>query len=182
MQQLRTILALAIACLFLVACTGAVGSLNRYIDADDGYQFTYPRGWVQVDVREASPGVDAVFRDIVERTENLSVIISDVPADKTLQSLGTPTEVGYRFLKTTNSGAGDREVEFISAAERDQDGQMYYELEYEVSFPDRPQRHNLASVAVSRGKLYTFNLSTSQTRWQAVEPLFRAVVRSFQVS
>ncbi|NJK99395.1 MAG: photosystem II oxygen evolving complex protein PsbP [Spirulinaceae cyanobacterium RM2_2_10] len=181
--MLKSLLALSLllACLLLTACTTTVGNLNRYIDSKDGYQFSYPNGWVQVDVRDASAGVDAVFRDIVERTENLSVIISEVPAGKTLPSLGTPTEVGYRFLKSKSGQASDREAEFITAAERDQDGQVYYELEYEVSFPDRAPRHNLASVAVSRGKLFTFNISTSQARWEKIQPMFQAVADSFQV-
>ncbi len=171
-----------LACLLLAACSNVVASLNQYVDARAGYELAYPNGWVQVDVQNASEGVDVVFRDIVERTENLSVIISDVPEGQTLQKLGTPSEVGYRFLKATqNNEVSDRDAAFITAEERDADGQVYYELEYEVSFPDRPTRHNLASVAVSRGKLFTFNISTSQDRWERVQPTFQAIADSFKV-
>ncbi len=188
LQRCFPIIAAALISLLLAACTNGVGNLNTYVDASDGYQFAYPNGWVQVEVRDASEGVDVVFRDIIERSENVSVIISDVPSGKRLQDLGTPTEVGYRFLKATNSGEKrsetrpERDVEFISAAEHRQGEQTYYELEYEVGFPDRSRRHNLASVVVSHGRLFTFNVSTSQARWEQVEPMFRAIAQSFQVS
>lgn len=41
--------------------------------------------------------VDVVFRDFIERTENLSVVISDLPENQNLTNLGASTEVGYRF-------------------------------------------------------------------------------------
>jgi photosystem II oxygen-evolving enhancer protein 2 len=57
----------------------------------------------------------------------------------------------------------------------------YYILEYAVKLPNQQERHNLASVAVSRGKLYTFNASTPEPRWTKVQPLLQRVVSSFSV-
>ncbi len=37
-------------------------------------------------------------------------------------------------------------------------------------------RHDLATATVSKGKLFTFNLSTPQKRWETVEDLFRIIV------
>ncbi|NES80421.1 MAG: photosystem II oxygen evolving complex protein PsbP [Moorea sp. SIO2B7] len=168
--------------LSLFGCSTGISGLQSYVDNTDGYKFLYPNGWIPVDVQEASEGVDVVFRDLVERTENLSVIISSVPENKTLESLGTPSEVGYRFLKSANAEPNsERQTEFITAQSHEVNGQTYYILEYEVKLPNNQERHNIASVAVSRGKLFTFNLSTSQSRWQTVEKLFNVVVNSFSI-
>lgn len=80
--------------LIVISCTlaacGGVGSLQGYSNGTYGYQFLYPNGWIPVDVSKSDTGVDVVFRDLVEYSENLSVIISDVPADKALNDLALP--------------------------------------------------------------------------------------------
>lgn len=153
-------------------------SLQSYADNYDGYEFLYPNGWVPVKVPD---GPDLVLHDLVEETENVSVIISDVPEGKTLEDLGSPTEVGYRLsqnaIAPTDSG---RTAELISADRKDVDGKTYYLLEYEVQLPNQT-RHNLASIIVRRNRLFTFNLSTTERRWQKVENQFRTVVDSFSV-
>jgi photosystem II oxygen-evolving enhancer protein 2 len=151
----------------LSSCSTGVSGLQSYVNASKGYEFLYPNGWIPVDIRGASAGVDVVFRDLIQRSENLSVIVSQVSNDKRLEDLGTPTEVGYRFLQSVNNNPKlDRQAEFIRAESRQVNGNSYYLLEYEVDLPNQEERHNLASVAVSRGKLFTFNLSTTKERWQ----------------
>jgi photosystem II oxygen-evolving enhancer protein 2 len=159
-----------------------VGGLQSYVNAAGGYEFLYPNGWIQVDVEDAREGVDVVYRDLIERTENLSVIVSEVPKSKTLTELGTPSEVGYRFLKSVNGSANSkREADLIRAESREASGKTYYILEYEVKLPNQQKRHDIASVAISRGKLLTFNLSAPQQRWQKVKNLFETSVQSFTV-
>lgn len=177
------ILGVLLLSVILTACSDVgLASLQRYSDTKDGYEFLYPNGWIGVDVKGASPGVDVVFRDLIERDENLSVIISDVPSDKSIADLGTPTDVGYRFMKTVNDKAvGDRRAELISAEEREDEGQIYYQLEYRVSIGDAVERHDLANVTTHRGKLLTFDLSTSEDRWDRVQSLFETVASSFHV-
>jgi photosystem II oxygen-evolving enhancer protein 2 len=173
---------LLILSLTLFGCSTGIGGLKKYVSNTKGYQFFYPNGWVPVDVRQSSEGVDIVFRDIVERTENLSVVISSVPENQTLKDLGTPSEVGYRFMKKVNQDpSSGREAELIRADERESDEHAYYTLEYQVKQPDDGERHNLASVAISHGKLFTFNVSTRQNRWGKVKNLFELVVNSFSV-
>ncbi|MBE9115063.1 photosystem II reaction center PsbP family protein [Lusitaniella coriacea LEGE 07157] len=180
-KSLVTVVLLLVS-ISLSSCSVGVGGLKQYVDSLDGYKFLYPNGWAAVEVQDASEGVDIVFRDIIERSENLSVIISDVPKGKTLESLGTPSEVGYRFLKRTNArGGSEREVEFIKAGSYETEGQKYYILEYAVAPSDREKQHNIATVAVSRGKLFTFSISTSEQRWQNVRDLFEVAAKSFTV-
>ncbi|MFM6277816.1 MAG: photosystem II reaction center PsbP, partial [Dolichospermum sp.] len=54
-------------------------------------------------------------------------------------------------------------------------------LEYEVKFPNGQERHNISSVAVSRGKLFTLNASVPQKRWKKIQRMIDEVVSSFTV-
>jgi photosystem II oxygen-evolving enhancer protein 2 len=173
---------LLIVSLALSSCSLGVGAMQSYVNPAQGYEFLYPNGWIPVDVKNASAGVDVVLRDLVERTENLSVIVSDVPSNKSLEDLGTPTEVGYRFFQNINNNPElNRRAEFLRAESRENDGKTYYILEYAVDLPNARPRHNLASVAVSEGKLFTFNLSTTENRWKKVKDVFEVAANSFSV-
>lgn len=185
LKMLRSIFVslLLIVSLTFGGCSAALGNLQQYVNAAKGYEFLYPNGWIEVKVAQASEGVDVVFRDLIERTENLSVIISKIPKEQTLTELGTPSEVGYRFLRRLNDEPNvNRDAELINAESREFNGQTYYTLEYSVKIPNRPERHDIASVAVKRGKLYTFNLSTPQKRWSKVKDVFKVVVNSFTIN
>ncbi|MGK7920261.1 MAG: photosystem II reaction center PsbP [Trichodesmium sp.] len=179
--MLKKILALYLVAIALVltSCVSLGGGLQSFVDTTDGYEFLYPNGWLQVKV---SDGPDVVFHDLVEATENVSVVISPVVGEKTLTDLGTPTEVGYKLSKNAiaplDSG---REAELVDAAARDYKTKTYYQLEYAVKLANGSKRHNLASVAVSRGKLFTINISTTEARWQKVQDKFQQVINSFSV-
>ena len=57
-----------------------------------------------------------VFHDLIEVSENVSVVISPVPEGKTLPELGTPTEVGYKLGKAALAPADSgRSAELINA-------------------------------------------------------------------
>ena len=174
---------LIVLSLIISSCSTGVSGLQSYVNTSKGYEFLYPNGWIPVTLgTSAKKTVDVVFRDLVERTENLSVIINEVPEDKTLEDLGSPSEVGYRLLKAINNNPdAEREAEFIRAEERENNDKKYYLLEYEEDLPEQGPRHNIASVAVSRGKIFTFNLSTPQRRWDTVKDSFEVAAKSFTV-
>ncbi|MFB2839203.1 photosystem II reaction center PsbP [Floridanema evergladense] len=162
----------------LNGCVSPTSGLKSYIDTSDGYQFLYPNGWSPVQVAN---GPDVVFHDLIEETENVSVVISPVASDKTLPDLGTPGEVGYKLSKSAIAPTGSgREAELVNAEAREGGGKTYYLLEYAVKLPNQ-ERHNLASVVINHGKLYTFNASTTEKRWQKIKNQFQQVVDSFQV-
>lgn len=153
--------------------------LKSFVNTAEGYQFSYPNGWVQVKVAN---GPDVVFHDLIEFSENVSVVISPVPEGKSLAELGTPTEVGYKLGKAALAPTGsNRTAELVNALERESEGKKYYMLEYLVKLPNQQERHNVASVAVSRGKLFTFNASIPERRWQKVKSTIDQVVTSFAV-
>lgn len=177
--MLKRIAAILLVVLSLTGCVSAGAGLKSFVDSTDGYQFLYPNGWLPVKV---SSGPDVVFHDLIETTENVSVVISPVPEGKTLSELGTPGEVGYKLGKSAiappDSG---RKAELVNAGTLESGGKKYYVLEYEVKLPNQQERHNLASVAVSRGKLFTFNASAPEKRWPKVRQTFEQVVSSFSV-
>ena len=74
-----------------------------------------------------------------------------------------------------------RSAELVNAFERESNVKTYYILEFEVKLPNLEDRHNVTSVAVSRGKLFTFNASIPERRWQRVQGLMEDVVNSFSV-
>ncbi len=157
---------LIVLSLSLQSCASAAVGLKSYVNSIKGYEFLYPNGWVEVKVNN---GPDLVFHDLVEETENLSLIVSPVTNDKTLAELGTPSEVGYKLSKNAiappDSG---REAELVNATARQVGDETYYILEYAVQLPNQ-LRHNLASVVVHRGQLFTFNLSTTERRWEKTQ-------------
>jgi photosystem II oxygen-evolving enhancer protein 2 len=171
-------LLLIVVSLSLAGCVSSVAGLKSYVDSIDGYQFLYPNGWLSVRVED---GPDIVFHDLIETTENVSVVISPVPDQKKLSDLGSPGEVGYKLGKSAIAPPGSgREAELVTADEQQIGNKTYYFLEYLVKIGEQ-QRHNLASVAVSRGKLFTLNVSTTEQRWEKMQDTLKQVVSSFSV-
>ena len=83
-----------------------------------------------------------------------------------------------------------RQADLISAKSQLIEGKSYYLLEIKVELPASAnsfldgstiERHNLASLAVDRGKIYTFNLSVPEERWMWDQSLFQSVVNSFRI-
>lgn len=171
-------LVLIILSLSLQSCVSATAGLKSYVNSYKGYEFAYPNGWIEIKVPD---GPDVVFHDFVDPSENVSVIIGEVPEGKTLRDLGTPTEVGQRLAQRAISTQDNtRKAELVSAESREDDQNTYYLLEYVVQLPEQT-RHNLASVVVRRGKLFTFNVSVTENQWEKLAEKFRLIVNSFSV-
>ncbi len=178
-QRITLILLLVLSFSLSSPSVADAAGLKSFVDSADGYQFSYPNGWLQVKVAD---GPDVVFHDLIEVSENVSVVISPVPTGKTLPELGTPSEVGYKLGKAALAPADSgRTAELINAAQKEVNGKIYYFLEYEVKLPNQQKRHNISSVAISRGKLFTFNASVPEKRWQKLQRMIDEIVSSFTV-
>ena len=180
LKRIAAVLLVVLVAVSLVSCSiSPTSGLKSYVDSIKGYQFLYPNGWLQVKV---SNGPEVVFHDLIESTENISLVVSPVPDGKSLAELGTPGEVGYNLSKSAiappDSG---RTAELVNAETREFRDKTYYFLEYAVKLPNQQERHNLASVVVSRGKLFTFNASTTEQRWEKAKQQLETVVKSFSV-
>lgn len=183
--QLKTVLLslFVVAALTLQGCSaGVLGGLNGYTDSLDGYKFLYPTGWTQVKNLSENSGLDVLFHDIIEQTENISVVINPTPGKRSLTDLGTPSEVGYRLGKSAIAPEGSgREAELVNAEAGQVGDRIYYLLEYAVKLSNGLQRHNIASAVVYRGNLYTLNASTPEDRWEKMKGILEQSVKSFTV-
>ena len=178
MLKTIAVLLLLVFSLGLHGCVSDGSALQSYIDSKDGYEFLYPKGWLPVQVTD---GPDIVFHDLIEQTENVSVVVNPIPQGKTLTDLGTPGEVGYKLQKNVLAPANsNRQVELVNAQARESGDKSYYIFEYSVKLPNQ-KRHDLATVAISHGKLYTLNVSTTEKRWNKVQDLFKQIITSFSV-
>ncbi|MBD2423710.1 photosystem II reaction center PsbP [Cyanobium sp. FACHB-13342] len=166
-------LVLAVA---LVACSATAAGLNSFQSPDGRYAFLYPTGWTRVQV---SGGPQVVFHDLINSDETLSLVISEVNPTNDLEKLGSAVAVGEQLRRTVIAPEGSgRAAELVEASERQEGPRTFYDLEYAVHLDDR-DRHELATVVLDRGRLYTFAASTNEIRWAKVKDMFHQVVTSF---
>ena len=164
--------------LCLTACSGGgiTAGFNSYQSPDGRYAFLYPTGWTRVAV---SGGPKVVFHDLINSDETLSLVISEVGQDVELEELGSPEAVGERLMREVIAPEGTgREVDLVEAKERKESKHTFYDLEYSVHLQDR-DRHELATVVVDRGYLYTLAASTNESRWLKVRNIFERAITSF---
>ena len=166
-----------VLCIFLTGCgSGLNAGLEAYQSPDGRYAFFYPTGWTRVKV---DGGPEIIYHDLINSNETLSLVISDVNKDVELEQLGTPLEVGQTLIDKVIAPEGSgRSVELIDANQRENSNHIFYDLEYELNLNDQI-RHELATVVIDRGSLYTFAVGTNQERWNKVEKLFANVIQSF---
>ena len=179
MASLRTLvprLLVALLAVVLVGCSAAAAGLNSFQSPDGRYAFLYPTGWTRVQVSE---GPQVVFHDLINSDETLSLVISEVNPTNDLEKLGSAVAVGEQLRRTVIAPEGSgRQAELVEASERQEGPRTFYDLEYAVHLEDR-DRHELATVVLDRGRLYTFAASTNEIRWAKVKDMFHQVVTSF---
>jgi len=164
--------------LVLMGCSAAAAGLNSFQSPDGRYAFLYPTGWTRVQV---SGGPQVVFHDLINSDETLSLVVSEVNETSDLSKLGSAQAVGEKLRRSVIAPEGSgREADLVEAREREQGGRTHYDLEYRVHLADR-DRHELATVVVDRGRLYTFAASTNEVRWPKVKELFERVIASFNL-
>ena len=164
-------------CFLLSACGGGLSAgLEAYQSPDGRYGFFYPTGWTRVKV---DGGPEIIYHDLINSNETLSLVISDVNKDVELDQLGTPSEVGQTLIDKVIAPEGSgRSVKLINANQREDEKHVFYDLEYELNLNEQ-DRHELATVVIDRGILYTFAVGTNEERWNKVEKMFKNVIESF---
>jgi len=164
-------------CFLLSACGGGLSAgLEAYQSPDGRYGFFYPTGWTRVKV---DGGPEIIYHDLINSNETLSLVISDVNKDVELDQLGTPSEVGQTLIDKVIAPEGSgRSVKLINANQREDEKHVFYDLEYELNLNEQ-DRHELATVVIDRGNLYTFAVGTNEERWNKVEKMFKNVIESF---
>ncbi|KAJ1692133.1 hypothetical protein LUZ63_008831 [Rhynchospora breviuscula] len=115
---------------------------------------------------------------------NVSVIVSPVPLDFSIEAFGSPKEVGEAVLRRiAKSRRGtDIKATLINATLREdpKNGVNYYKLEFKVEGPSFC-RHNVAVCCARDGKLYTLNAQAPESGWSQVKKDFFQIADSFNL-
>jgi photosystem II oxygen-evolving enhancer protein 2 len=168
----KSLLAIALV-LTLGACsTGGAAGLEPFKSQDGLYGFLFPTGWTRVAVDN---GPEVVYHDLINSDETLSLVISKLENDVDLDDLGGADAVGERLFGEKNI---NNPIQLIDASEREVGERKFYDLEYSVDL-EKNNRHEIATVVVNRGYLYTLAASTSEQRWSKMQDTFKRVISSF---
>ena len=168
----KSLLVIALV-LTLGACsTGSASGLEPFKSQDGRYGFLFPTGWTRVAVDN---GPEVVYHDLINSDETLSLVISKLENEVNLDQLGGADAVGEKLFGANNS---ENPIQLIEALERQKDDHKFYDLEYSVDLEGN-SRHEIATVVVNRGYLYTLAASTSEQRWSKMQNTFNRVISSF---
>ncbi len=167
----KSLLAIALV-LTLGACsTGGVSGLEPFKSQDGSYGFLFPTGWTRVAVDN---GPEVVYHDLINSDETLSLVISKLEKEINLEDLGGADAVGERLFGEKNS---NNPIHLIDAEEREVGERKFFDLEYTVDLEDK-SRHEIATVVVNKGFLYTLAVSTNEQRWSKMQDTFKRVISS----
>ncbi|KAL5712961.1 PsbP domain-containing protein 7 [Ranunculus cassubicifolius] len=186
----------------------SVNGYSRCIDTNEGFEFIYPSNWVRdqtvfyraVGKAELQRSLDPPPLNGIPRRQNfnepviafgppgsngelnISVIVSPVSLDFSIEAFGGPREVGEAIVrKITGSGKRpDVKGNLIESSLRTDTSKNlnYYKLEFTVETPTF-RRHNVAICCVRSGRLFTLNAQAPESAWPAVKKDFCNVADSF---
>ncbi|KAA8536859.1 hypothetical protein F0562_029337 [Nyssa sinensis] len=191
-----------------------IGGYSRCIETNEGFEFIYPASWVGDQTllyraagkaefeRSLDPPplnnvtpIDRRRKNINEPVVafgppgssgelNVSVIVSPVPLDFSIEAFGGPNEVGEAVVRTiTGSSRPDVRGKLIESALREdlQRNVKYYELEFRIESPSF-RRHNIAVCCASRGRLFTLNAQAPESAWPEVKSDLHKIADSFSLT
>nr|XP_010938437.1 psbP domain-containing protein 7, chloroplastic [Elaeis guineensis]XP_010938438.1 psbP domain-containing protein 7, chloroplastic [Elaeis guineensis]XP_010938439.1 psbP domain-containing protein 7, chloroplastic [Elaeis guineensis]XP_010938440.1 psbP domain-containing protein 7, chloroplastic [Elaeis guineensis]XP_010938441.1 psbP domain-containing protein 7, chloroplastic [Elaeis guineensis] len=188
-----------------------VQGFTRCLAPNYGFEFIYPASWVGdqtllnrvVDKAESQRTLDppplsngrsprGVSEPVVafgppgsKGELNVSVIVSPVPRDFSIEDFGGPKEVGETVLRRisgTRRGASITAT-LIDATKREDPSKKvnYYKLEFRVEGPSF-RRHNVAVCTACSGKLFTLNAQAPESTWPKVREEFYKIADSFSLT
>jgi photosystem II oxygen-evolving enhancer protein 2 len=144
------------------------GLLEAFQDGPRSIRIMAPSGWNKF---EGEVGAyDIKWQDLVDPSENIK--ISSTPVKSTTESiaaLGTDVQVLGENL------AAKRKAKLVSAKKRLTDGILFYEFEFALS----DKTHQLLGLCVCKGKLWSLDASSKESRWSKRSELYHNVLGSF---
>ncbi|MBA0770930.1 hypothetical protein Gotri_019475 [Gossypium trilobum] len=184
---------------------------SRRIENNEGFEFIYPASWVG-DQRLLYRAAERLERSLDPLPTNspksgnrprknvnepivaygppgssgelnVSVIVSPVPLDFSIETFGGPKEVGEAVVKTIIGQRSDLKGTLIESTMRE-DPKMnvkYYELEFKVESPSF-KRHNVAVCCARGGRLFTLNAQAAESAWSELKSAFYRIANSFNLT
>ncbi|KAK1571490.1 hypothetical protein Q3G72_018101 [Acer saccharum] len=186
-----------------------IGGYSRCIDTNEGFEFVYPASWVgdQTLLYRAAkkkefqrsldpPPLNKVKSKKLNINEpvvafgppgssgelNVSVIVSPVPLDFSIEAFGDAKQVGESIVKKI-TGSGGVKGSLIKSSVREDlvRNVKYYELEFRVESPTF-ERHNIAVCCSRNGRLYTLNAQAPESVWPRVQSDVHSIAHSFTLT
>jgi photosystem II oxygen-evolving enhancer protein 2 len=143
------------------------GLLEPFQDGSRSIRIMAPSGWNKFDGEVGA--YDVKWQDLVDPTENIK--ISSSPVKSTTESvalLGPVHDVGVSL-------AVKRNAKLISASQRQTDGILFYDFDFAIN----DGTHQLLTLCVCKGKLWSLDASAKERRWDKRVELYKNVVGSF---
>ncbi|KAH8507299.1 hypothetical protein Peur_049334 [Populus x canadensis] len=189
-----------------------IGGYSRCIETNEGFEFIYPATWVgdqrllyraaekteyerSLDPPPLNNGKssDGRRKNVNEPVVafgppgssgelNVSVIVSQVPPDFSIEAFGGPKEVGEAVVRTITGSRLDVKGTLTESSLREDSLRKvnYYKLEFRVESPAF-HRHNLAVCCARAGRLYTLNAQAPESAWPNVKADFYRIADSFSI-
>ncbi|KAK6243064.1 hypothetical protein QUC31_009473 [Theobroma cacao] len=184
---------------------------SRRIENNEGFEFIYPASWVG-DQRLLYRAAERLERSLDPLPTsslkssnrprknvnepivaygppgssgelNVSVIVSPVPLDFSIETFGGPKEVGEAVVRTITGQRPDVKGTLIESSVREDPSKnvKYYELEFRVESPSF-QRHNVAVCCARGGRLFTLNAQVAESAWPEFKSVFYRIANSFSLT
>jgi photosystem II oxygen-evolving enhancer protein 2 len=144
------------------------GLLEKFADTQRGLSILAPSGWNKF---EGEVGAyDIKWQDLVDPKENVK--ISSTPVKSTTTSISA---LGEDVQAIGSSLAAKRNAKLVMAEERLTDGILFYTFEFAIN----DGTHQLLSLCVNKGKIWSLDANTTEKRWSKREELYKNIVGSF---
>ena len=143
------------------------GLLEPFQDGPRGIRIMAPSGWNKFDGEVGA--YDVKWQDLVDPTENIK--ISSSPVKSTTESvdvLGPVQEVGEKL-------AAKRNAKLLGATERVTEGILFYTFDFAIA----DGTHQLLSLCVAKGKLWSIDANAKEKRWSKREEMYQNILGSF---
>ncbi|KAK7392017.1 hypothetical protein VNO78_20443 [Psophocarpus tetragonolobus] len=189
-----------------------IAGYSRCVDTKEGFEFIYPATWVgdqtllyrAAKKREMELSLDPPsLNDDVRRRANInepvvafgppgstgelnvSVIVSSVAPDFSIEAFGGPDEVGKAVVRSITESGQRPNVNgtLIKSTLREDSirNAKYYELEFRVESPSF-RRHNVSVCCARGGKLFTLNAQAPESEWPRLKSDFYRIADSFSLT
>lgn len=144
------------------------GLLEKYQDINRGWTINIPSGWNKF---EGEVGAyDVKWQDLVDQRENIKV--SSTPVKSTTTSISA---LGEDVQAIGTSLAAKRDAKLVKAEERLTDGILFYVFDFSIA----DGTHQLLSLSVNKGKIWSLDANTLEKRWNKRQELYYNVIGSF---
>jgi len=144
------------------------GLLERYQDVNFGLSLMVPSGWNKFEGEVGAYNIK--WQDLVTQEENIKISSSPVRSNTTsIAALGEDVQA------LGGSLAERRNAKLVSASERFTDGVLYYEFNFAI----KDGTHQLLSLSVNKGKVWSLDANCKENRYSKREEMYKNIIGSF---